>query len=473
MSQKVNFLSIQWSTALVLGFLLLFLGATSSTGQKHLQFAHLTVEDGLPQNTVHSIVRDKYGFMWFGTWNGLSRYDGYQFTNYHFDPDDSTSLVNNRVHLLYKDGAGDIWVSTFDTIVCRYNYETNDFTRFNPNELPEGLQDSTYRHNAHYYYEAENEAFRWEIREHRLWQTDQKSGASMEYHSGIFSEPGLSNDIVYSIYLDETGILWVGTAMGGVNYVDVESDHFTYTPFVLEVDEHLIKAPVRTILVDADQLWLGSSANGWALTDKTTGRAEVLKPVRHPAFSSDNIRAMYLDKVGDVWMGYRMGLYRYHRDTEHIQRYHPDKVANTPYYVVSEDRSGTLWVGGFNNLLRYNRAADEFETYDLPFMETPSSVMALEFGRDGSIWAGTELSGLFRISRDPVTGDWTDTLVYARASAPGRQLPDNRVYSLLEDGLGHMWVGTGNGLCQIDVHTGAVKVFNKADGLADAYIAGY
>lgn len=75
-----------------------------------LTFEYLTVKDGLPQNTVQSIVKDKYGFMWFGTWNGLCRYDGYKVKVYNTIPGDSNSIANNRIHYIYKDHNGTLWV---------------------------------------------------------------------------------------------------------------------------------------------------------------------------------------------------------------------------------------------------------------------------------------------------------------------------------------------------------------------------
>jgi len=462
--------------AIGLGILLWVLGMlvtsdVAAADQKHLQFAHLTVEDGLPQNTVHSIVRDKYGYMWFGTWNGLTRYDGYRFTHYRFEPDNPRSLVNNRVHLLHKDGRGDLWVATFDTIVCRYNYAEDDFSRFNPSALRPGLRDSSDRHNAHFYHRAENADYIWTISDNRLLQIHKSSSDTLIYSSGLFSEPTLSHDVVYSIYLDATGVLWVGTAMGGLSYADTGGERFHYMPFVLEVNQHLHKAPVRAVLRVDDELWLGSSAHGWARAVLGHNEPQVLQAETHPLFTSENVRALYRDRTGDVWLGYRMGLYRYkHRDRQ-LERFHPDRVPHTPFYVISEDPKGDLWVGGSSQLLRYERSREVFEIHELPEAHAPSNVMSLAFGQDGKIWVGTELLGLYGIVRDSVGGAWTDTLHYSRSAEAGRRLPDNRVYALCSDREGHIWVGTGNGLCRIDKETGELCVFNREHGLADAYIA--
>src|SRR5690606_3560501 len=79
-----------------------------------LKFEHITSENGLPHSTIHGITKDKYGFMWFGTWSGLCRYDGYRIRTYRSNPNDSTSLSNNRIHNILTDQQGNLWVLTFN-----------------------------------------------------------------------------------------------------------------------------------------------------------------------------------------------------------------------------------------------------------------------------------------------------------------------------------------------------------------------
>ncbi len=108
-------------------------------------FEYITAKNGLPQSTVLGIVKDKYGFMWFGTWNGLCRYDGYTLKIYRTIPGDTTSLSSSRIHYLYKDREGTLWVSVFNQVVCRYNYTTDNFTRFKLSSLPQPFRDSVNR----------------------------------------------------------------------------------------------------------------------------------------------------------------------------------------------------------------------------------------------------------------------------------------------------------------------------------------
>src|SRR5688572_16737376 len=85
-----------------------------SAAQSDVKFTHLTNRDGLSQSTVQAIVKDKYGFMWFGTQDGLNRYDGYSFKVYRHNPKDSTSLRTSHILTLYVDRQQKLWVGTIN-----------------------------------------------------------------------------------------------------------------------------------------------------------------------------------------------------------------------------------------------------------------------------------------------------------------------------------------------------------------------
>jgi ligand-binding sensor domain-containing protein len=113
------------TTQLILYILVSFLTANAN----NFRFHHLTSENGLPHQQAETLLQDEKGYIWIGTRNGLSRYDGYSFENYFHDSNNPHSLCNNFIKKLFIDHKNRVWVCTVDG-VCRYRPATNDFKRY-------------------------------------------------------------------------------------------------------------------------------------------------------------------------------------------------------------------------------------------------------------------------------------------------------------------------------------------------------
>ena len=105
---------------------------------ENLRFEHIGIEEGLSSETVSAIMQDSKGYIWFGTWDGLNKYDGYTFTKYRFDPFDPNSISQNFIYTIFEDSHGVIWVSTFEGL-CRFDRSTEKFTRYKPLPKPDLL----------------------------------------------------------------------------------------------------------------------------------------------------------------------------------------------------------------------------------------------------------------------------------------------------------------------------------------------
>ena len=103
----------------------------SDAQNESLRFEHIGVEEGLSSDNVTAILQDSKGYIWFGTWDGLNKYDGYTFIKYRFDPLDSNSLSQNSIYTLWEDKHGSIWVGTSEGM-CRFERATEKFTRYKP-----------------------------------------------------------------------------------------------------------------------------------------------------------------------------------------------------------------------------------------------------------------------------------------------------------------------------------------------------
>jgi signal transduction histidine kinase/DNA-binding response OmpR family regulator/streptogramin lyase len=404
--------------------------------------------------------------MWFGTYNGLCRYDGYKFKVYSTIPGDTTSIANNRIHYIYKDPEGTLWITTFNSSICRYNYQTDNFTRFTANQLPKAIRDSTNR-----------------LRNLLAFQT---LAGDLQRHIGAFqlsptkehivfqTKPndlgGLNDNNVYCAYKDNAGILWLGTATGGVNKLDLNTKPF-HSFSVTADNKTSVNTPVRALWADSSGIWLGTQDDGLVYINPKT---KIQK--RFPQGPvGKNVRSILKDSYGDIWIGYRTGLDRYDvRSNQFINCFDGGTGSNSINYrflsIAEDPVDHSVWLGTYYDVFKYNRTAGVFEKQALnKYLGKPSTV-CLFFDSKNSLWIGTEYSGIIQIKRDPKTRAWTDTISY-NGDGINPELPDERVYSITEDKQGNIWAGTANGLCRIDPRSGKVKLYTKQDGLADQYIA--
>jgi len=445
---------------------LILISARRQAIAQEFKFEYLTVKDGLAQNTVSSIVKDNDGFMWFGTWNGLCRYDGYKFRVYNSIPGDSTSIANNRIHYIYKDAGGTLWITTFDSYICRYNRHTDNFTRFKPRQLAQALQDSTNR-------------LRNVTILNNLAPVLQKYIGPFEVppsreHIVFQAKPGnqgsINDNIVNCAYSDNKGILWLGTSKGGVNKLDLNVKPFRTFPLLIDKGT-AVNTPVRAILADSAKIWLGTQNHGLFYIDRPTGMQRQFSP--GPV--GKNVRCIFRDSYGDTWIGSRTGLDKHIRNKNTFTTYYNGNTGLQPtdyrFYSMAEDPvDRSVWFGTTRNVYKYNRKADSLEPQQLSKFFNNSGAVCLFFDSKGNLWIGTEYVGIILLKRDSKTHLWTDTVNYI-STGETRRLPDDRVYSIREDNTGQIWAGTANGLCCIDPRNNTVKVYTKQQGLSDQYVS--
>lgn len=405
-----------------------------------LQFEHLTVEQGLPSNSVFGIFQDSRGFMWFGTGDaGLCKFDGYSFTVYKNDPLDSNSIPVNNIDEIYEDRSGTFWIADPGEDAIRFDRGNGKFTCY------EGM----YKWWANYASDCRLET------SGGLWFATPGRGLNkFDRTSGRFTRYSLSNDTLHAICEDpdDGRILWIGTARG-LDRFDTEDGTFTHY-------EHGSRILVNTIHGDkSGMLWIGTD-EGLYKFEKVTGKFTHYPVDKRISGSLErnNVILIYEDSRDLLWIGTGDGLFRFARATGTFKEYEsgasPARSANERIGSIIEDRRGELWVGssGGGGVGRYDRSKDKF-TFCVNDPKDPHSlsnnlVTRLYQDRSGTLWIGTWWGGLNKLDR--ARKAFTH---YTLEPAYPKSLSHKIVTGLSEDRSGVLWVATMGGLNRFNRET--------------------
>ncbi len=441
---------------------------------------NITVRDGLAHNTVQSIVQDKYGFIWIGTLNGISRYDGYTIKNYQASPGNPHSIRNNRIQIFYIDRNKDLWVSTFDSIICKYDYARDNFTRYKSNEVSIEIRNGTNRfvNTSRLHTSGAGKEF---------YIQDNKSLFERNLSTGVIRDArnlfpfSISKQDLNCVFVDRSNVLWIGTIYNGAFKIDLMANPFL--PVEDIVTRQGEKAGVRCLLKDKNWLLAGTFEDGLSLRNVQSGAIRNFAP---PLTASTKVRSLFKDHFGDIWIGYNNGVDRMDARTGKITpvslrgevtRYDRDvwlKMTNLPnrnYFCIAEDASNTVWLGTYNGIFRYNRASNSFRYFDLSRYANCSIIACILGSSDNKLWLGSEGGGVFCLERNQSADSWHVIQKYCFQDGSPESLPDDRVYAIQQDKTGALWVGTENGLCRIDPKLKKVLVFDQKNGLADPGVA--
>lgn len=471
--------------------------ADAAQGMSAFRFKHLTIEDGLSQSSVMAVIQDSGGFMWFGTQNGLNRFDGYTmrvhqhdpdlpgsisdgyvhslfedsarrlwvgtehglnrydrqrdtFVRYLHDPADRTSLPGNDVRHIAEDPAGDLWVATRDGGLARFDPDTGRFLTFrHDRDNDASLSSDDVRRvlpAGHIVYVATDQG---------LDAFDPRAGRFRHYRHDAVDPTTLSSDDVTTMVWDGPGHLWVGTR-GGLSLLDVDTGRARRFPSDPDDYATVGADDIAALFIDRrGLLWVGSKTSGFSVLDRRTHRveryrADVLDP---DALHDDMITTFAEDESGLLWLGTESaGVERGQPENVRLYRHHPlrtSTLSSDEVWAFEERPDGLVWVAtriGLNLLDPASGRVTRFGgTRETTAELATRTVWTLEIDRAGRLWAGVTGAGIYRI--DQFTGD---TVNYRHDATDPKSLPSDRVYALLDDRAGRLWVGTLNGLARMD-----------------------
>jgi ligand-binding sensor domain-containing protein len=476
----------------------------ASGQQNALKFSRLTTESimtskGLSQNSIYCLLQDSRGFIWMGTWDGLNKYDGYDFIIYNT----TNGLSNPTINALLEDDEKNIWIGTDYglNILDRMSGEINHF--YHEPDNPNCISDDFIQHLY-----QDSKGYIWISTAFGLDRYDKNQKI---FTSFSFFERGADSaltNFVSCVKEDLNGKIWIGTHRGihcfdpvksNFNYYKLEPDEssaaYTKGNFVqdLAFDEnglvytatlngvyvisdcdqitHLLRLDkdsewsisgneVNALLVDTrGMVWIGTST-GLDLYDPSLNTITSFKAGANiTSLSNADVKCIYQDHAGTIWIGTYKGLNKVDSSPSRFNHFYhdpedPSSLSDNIVYSILEDEKELVWIGTYGGVNIFDRKKEKFlvirHNPDNPASLSSDKIRTLALDSSGYIWAGTESKGLNRIDRK--TGIITH---YLHQPGDPSSIVDNNILSMLVDSKNRLWIGTASrGVTILDLARG-------------------
>ncbi|PST83018.1 hybrid sensor histidine kinase/response regulator [Pedobacter yulinensis] len=401
-------------------------------------FRHYLVENGLSYNSVICSVQDRRGFMWFGTKDGLNKFDGYTFKVFRNQAGNEFSLGSNFIHSLHEDRTGTLWVGTLRGLY-RYNTEKEDFT------LLEATKSQDIRD-----IESDAAGNLWYIAGDQLTRYHPRSGRLRTYPPARYFN-------ATSICVRKNGELWVSTTNGFLQHYDPR--HESFKAFnVFDRSRPVISRWVDKIYdTGRNSFLVGTSNQGIKLFDLTTFSYQDV--ITYNQDGTEIYARDFIHRGGDeYWAATESGLFIYNLATgayRNLTKYRPDPYAlsDNALYTLCKDREGGIWCGSYFGGLNYYAVPyapfEKFFDTGSPRSLHGNAVREITDDAFGNIWIGTEDGGLNRLN--------PSTTSFASFRPTGNSgIAHYNIHGLLANG-NELWIGTfERGLDVMNIHSGKV-----------------
>src|SRR5690554_5450241 len=429
----------------------------SSSG---LSFDIFTQEDGLPNNQIQCIYQDSKGWMWIGTSQGVSRFDGYHFVNFLHDPYDSTSLTGHLVRVITEDKKGNLLIGTENGGLNVFDREKEQFS--NPLKPIKDFALREVSVNAMAFDDSGNLFIGTEFNIIRLDTAGQIKQLTPEY---VDTQESFNGSYIRNLQFDNNGILWIGTNKGLYTYDPVSNvAHYFQLPFKQEHNLEIWEIYID----DAGYVWAGTYASGLFRISAETHTIEVIK-LEPEMDRTETVRSVSKGVFGEYWIGTRGGLYVYSLQkgvTGFLQQDSRDarSISNNSILSIFNDARGETWIGTRNGLNLLAKSKQVFHHFgalpgDNKFLNS-SIIYAFWMDDNENIWIGTEDGGVNIFNR--VKGEYT--YLTTDDDRPFR-ISQNCIKAFLDDKSGNLWIGTYlGGIDVLNLSTGTITNYKHEPG---------
>ena len=426
-----------------------------------VRFDRITTENilrikGLSQNSVSCILQDTEGYMWFGTWDGLNKYDGYEFTVYNLED----GLSNTTVRSILQDKDGFIWIGT-DYGLNRLDPETNRITVFlhdpvNPNSLCDNMVNCLM---------LDKDGFLWAGTSKGLSKYDpQRNVFNTIQFISRYDQDGLAN-LVSKVIQDSHGRIWIATH-NGIYCFDEDRDHYRPYHFTdpgkSSRTERLANIVLDFIEDDNGKIWAGTRNGIFILDPETDSLRHIIPGPEEGMLSSSNVNAIFQDHTGSIWIGTDNFLNYYHPETGKFSTLRSSSVttslSNNDIRSIYQDPGGTLWIGTYKGVNKVDESPSRFDHYhhepDDPASLSDNIVYSFDMDGKGRMIIAT-YGGVNFFDRQ--SGNFSSL---QHDVADPNSLVSNKVRTVLCDSRGYYWFGTeSQGLNRYDESSGRFELF--------------
>ncbi|MDA3929728.1 MAG: response regulator [Prolixibacteraceae bacterium] len=460
-----------------------------------IKFNHLTVDDGLSQSHVSCIFQDSKGFLWFGTQNGLNKYNGYEFITYQNNPHDTSSISGNWIMKIIEDSTGIIWISTYLNGLSSYDRSTNKFKQYKHNStdpksilfdqtrgvdfdaeknlwisttkgisLYNRLENNFSNYNNDFIFGKDKGEVIFKVSPYSkneiilcaetdslyLFNTKENSVQEVAYKLDNLSEPSLNvfkkitkdSENNYWVYAPSHGIYQLNSKLEFVDYYSSSSNKYQISNNnIRDIEE-----------VSNGYLWVGTDGGGVNIIDKNKQNVTVLThdPDNKKSISGNAVYDILKDNTGIIWLGhYNDGISYYDKNFEKFTSFYHNptdnkSISDRPVLSVFEDSKGRIWVGtdgGGLNL--FNKENGTFEHFTKEKNNLSSNIItAIHEDSKGNLILGSWQGGLMFLNLQN-----NDVKIY-NTETPGKShISSDNPWCLQEDKNGNLWMGVlGSGL---------------------------
>jgi len=458
--------------------IMLLLIGSGAYAQLKCKVEHYSTEDGLSHNRVMCMIKDREGFMWFGTWDGINRFDGHNFTVYKSRPGDTSSLKNNRVDEIVEDKAGYLWLRAYDNRIYRFDKKKEQFLAIA--EIPVSAKASQPLYN-HIVLSETGQI--WLMTKNQgiflIAQPDSPHPQYIRFSAELSKESHLPSNTINFFYEDDQSDIWIGTpsgicclkkgANGNYSNINLGADLSAQNDFTCAVttgnklwfgtgsgdlicydkpEKKVIRKKISAYSLNAlcvskksGNIYLSSSGGEVIWVDRATMQTGVSKMPETDQFAS-----IYEDRSGLLWIEpQKPGIVKFDPVHNTFKRFHQrtdayynhiDKV-----YKVFEDKNGLVWMsmqgGGFGY---YNAATDDVNYfYNEPGSDTyhfSNIVICSYLDPAGILWLNTDDKGLNKVVFQ--RNDFNQKLIVDHTVIRS----DNEIRGICYDNKNRLWLAS-------------------------------